>query len=212
VQVSGSLQRQTLTLRATEVVVVSQDRFVVDGLVTDVRPSAGPADAIDVLVRSELPDLTNVQIGRISTFGFDGNEGFMIHTFRFAFAPFLFNRGMLIEGQHVSVGGTQSGNTLDVRRVVLHRQGLEGGWISGSTEIISGNNGSFRFQASGVLGVLFERPVRVVTSDRTRFINLGGLSDLNGSAPIRLRVVGLVLKNPTNNEQVVIAMAVEKLP
>lgn len=212
VQVAGSLQRQTLTLRATEVVVISQDRFVVGGLVTDVRPASGPANEIDLLARSELPDLAGVQIGRIATFAFDGNEGFMIHAMRFAFAPFLFNRGMLIEGQRLSVGGTQSGNTLDVRRVVLHRQGLEGGWIPGSTSVISGNNGGFRFQAAGVLGILFERPVRVFTSDRTRFINLSGLADLTGTNPIRLRIVGLVLKDPGNLEQVVVAMGVERLP
>ena len=211
VEVSGSLQRQTLKLKATEIVVVSQDRFVVGGLVTDVRPGTGPADQIDVLVRSELPDLTNVQIGRITTFGFDGNERFMIHTMRFVFAPFLFNRGMLVEGQRVAVGGTQSGNTLDVRRVVLMRQGLEGGWIPGSTNIISGNNGSFSFQTAGILGVLFGNPVRVYTSDLTRFVNLSGLNDLAGTTPMSLRVVGLVLKNPNTGEQLIVAMRVEKL-
>jgi hypothetical protein len=212
VQVSGSLQRQTLKLKATEVVVVSDDRFVVGGLVTDVRPATGPANEMDVLVRSELPDLANVQIGGISTFGFDGNERFLIHAMRFPFAPLLFNRGSLIEGQRVSVGGLQTGGTLDVRRVVLHRQGLVGGWIVGSTRIDSGNNGRFRFNVTGIVGVLFERPVTVFTCDRTRFINLpGGLADLTGTAPIPLRVVGLVLNDHINNEQVIIAMAVEKL-
>jgi len=213
VVVSGSLQRQTLTLKATEVIVISQDRFVVGGLVTDVRPGTGPANEVDLLVRSELPDLSGVQIGRISTFGITGNERFMIHTFQFSFAPFLFNRGAMIRGQRLALGGTQSGNTLDVRRVVLQRQGLEGGWVPASTNIISGNNGTFMFQSAGILGVLFANQVKVITSDRTRFINLSGLQDLNGTASIHLRVVGLVLKNTLgNNEQVIVAMAVEKLP
>ncbi|HEX9759741.1 MAG TPA: DUF5666 domain-containing protein [Candidatus Acidoferrales bacterium] len=211
VQVTGSLQRQTLRLRATEVVVVSNTRFLAGGLITDVRPSNGPADAVDVLVRSEIPDLAAVQVGGISTFAIDGNERFLIHTLRFPVGSLLFNRGSMIAGQRVSIGGSLDGSNVDVRRVVLHRQGLDGLWIPGSTNIASGNSGVFGFNAAGVLGVLFERPVRVLTSERTRWIGLSGLSALAGADPMRLRVVGLVLKDQANGEQVVIAMAVERL-
>jgi hypothetical protein len=216
VQVSGVLQRATLALRATEVQVVSRSRFFLGGLITDVRPPSGPANAIDLLVRTELPDLVNVQIGRISTVPLDGNEIYRIHHFRLPIAGLLFNESAMIPGQRVTVGGTLDTTTNpptpDARRIILHRQGLEGGWVPGSTNVISGNNGSFDFRVTGITGLLFGQPVPVLTSNMTRFINLAGLGALSGTNPIRLRVLGLVLHSPTRNAPVVVAFAVEQLP
>lgn len=211
VSVSGFLQRITRTLRATEVIIVSQDRFMVGGLVTDVRPATGAANAVDLLVRTEIPDLTGVQIGRISTLTLDGNELYMIHHMQLPITSLIFNRASLIRGQRLAIGGTLTGSTLDARRVVLDRQGIEGGWIPGSTNIVTGNNGAFNLNANGLTGLVFGGPVRVLTSERTRFVNLRGLQDLTGSTPIRLRVVGLVLKTPAGTP-VVVAWAVEALP
>lgn len=206
VGVSGSIQRGTLTLRATEVVVLSRDRFFVGGLITYVQPTPGPADSVDVLVRGEIPDLSGVQVGQISTFGFDGNERFLIHDLQLPFAPFLFNRASLVAGQRVAIGGALSGNSLDVRRVILHQQGLDGHWVPGTTV-----GGSFRMRVAGVTGALFGEPVRVFTSDRTRFVGLSGAGDLNGDNPIPLRVVGLVLQDDVTGKPIVIARIVEKL-
>jgi hypothetical protein len=215
VEVSGSLQRGTLNLQATSVQIVSQERFLLAGLITDVRPAVGPADAMDLFVRTELPDIAGITPGRsIATITFNGNERFLIHHFRLPLSIFLFNRASLVPGQRVSAGGqliaTTTPPTLDTRRVTLHRQGLEGGWVPGST---IGNNktGSFEFLAGGLTGVLFGQPVRVLTSDRTRFINFTSLSDLSGQNPIPLRIVGLVLQDTANNRPVVIAWAVAKM-
>jgi len=208
VAVAGTIQRGSLRLRATEVVVLTQDRFVLGGLITYVQPSSGPADEIDVLVRHEIPDLTGVAVGQITTFGFDGNERFIIHHLRLPFSPFLFNRASLIAGQRVAVGGAiASGGALDVRRVVLHQQGLEGGWVVGST-----SGSAFRMRVAGVTGALFGQPVRVLTSNRTRFVNLpNGVDDLTGSNPIPLRVVGLVLQHDVTGEPIVIARVVQRI-
>ncbi len=215
VEVSGHLQRQTLTLRAEEVEVLSRERFLLGGLITDVRPPTGTATEIDMLVRTELPDLAGVQPGRISTVGFNGNEHFMIHHLQLPLGSRLFNAERLIAGQRVAVGGALDNSAnppaLDARRVILHRQGLEGGWIPGSTQILTGNVGGFEFHAAGLQGSVLGRAVRVHTSQRTRFINLAGLADLTGTSPIRLRVVGLVLKELSGPDAVVIASAVEKM-
>jgi hypothetical protein len=215
VEVSGSLQRGSNNLRATAVQVVSRDRFLLAGLITDVRPATGPADAMDLFVRTELPDIAGINPGRsIATLDFDGNERFLIHHFRLPMAHFLFNRASLVPGQRVSAGGvlvtTSNPPTLDTRRVTLHRQGLEGGWVPGSTNG-SGRTGSFEFRAAGLTGVLFGQPVRVFTSNFTHFRGLSGLGDLSGSNPIPLRVVGLVLKDPVSAEPVIIAWAVQKM-
>ncbi|MCL4523748.1 MAG: DUF5666 domain-containing protein [Acidobacteria bacterium] len=216
VEVSGTLQRQSLNLLATSVQVISNDRFLLGGLVTDVRPATGPADHMDLLVRTEIPDLANAQIGRITTLNFDGNERFVIHHFRLPISLFLFNRQSLMPGQRVSAGGalitTTNPPTLDVRRVTLHRQGVAGDWVVGSTNIINGNNGSFRLDARGLTGILFGTSARVATSNFTRFINLpGGLADLSGATSMPIRVVGLVLQDPNNGQPIIIAWAVEKL-
>jgi hypothetical protein len=179
----------------------------VGGLITYVQPTPGVADSIDVLVRSELPDLANVQIGQISTFGFDGNERFVVYSMRLPFAPFLFNQASLVAGQRVVVGGAiNPDNSLDARRVVLHQQGIVGAWVAGSTGAVA-----FQLDARGVAGALFGGPVRVITSDRTRYINLSGLSDLTGDTAIPLRVVGLVLQDDVSGRPVVIARVVERL-
>ncbi len=216
VEVSGKLQRQTLTLLASSVQVISIDRFLLGGLITDVRPPTGPADHMDLLVRTEIPDLANAQIGRITTLDFDGNEIFLIHHFRLPVSFFLFNRASLMPGQRVTTGGqlitATNPPTLDVRRVTLHRQGVAGDWVVGSTNIISGNNGSFRLDARGLTGILFGTSAKVATSDRTRFVNLpGGLADLGGASTMPIRVVGLVLQDPVNGQPIIIAWAVEKL-
>jgi hypothetical protein len=207
VEVSGFLQRGTLRLRATDVEVLTRDRFAVGGLITHVRPSPGPADEIDVLIRTEIPDLAGVQVGQISTFPFNGNERFAIHHLRLPFAPFLFNRSSLVAGQRVAVvGEILAGNTLDARGVILHQQGLEGAWIPGS------NVGpTFRMDVAGVTGTLFGGPVRVITGQHTRFIGLAGVGDLAGPNPIPLRVVGLVLQDDNTGRPVVIARVVERI-
>lgn len=207
VSVSGFLQRGSLRLRATEVIVVSRDRFAVGGLITYVQPTPGIADSIDVLVRSELPDLANAQIGQITTFGFDGNERFLVYSMRLPFAPFLFNQASLVAGQRVVVGGAiNPDSSLDARRVVLHPQGLFGGWIPGST-----GAAAFGMEVLGVAGRLFNGPVRVYVTNRTRFVGLSSLGDLTGTDPIPLRVVGLVLQDDVTGRPVVIARVVEKI-
>jgi len=212
VQVSGSLQRASLTLRATEVIILSKERFLLGGLLTDVRPPDGRADHVDLLVRTELPDLPNAQPGRITTLDFDGNEGFFIRHLRTPLSIFLFNRDSLIPGQRISAGGLLDTSTnparLDVRRVWLHQQGLEGAWVPGSTDRANGN---FLLNTGGLAGQLLDGPVKVHVSPLTRFRGLNGLADLSGTSPIRLRVVGLVVKDRANGKAVILARVVEKL-
>ena len=212
VQVSGSLQRASLTLRATEVIILSKERFLLGGLLTDVRPPDGRADQVDLLVRTELPDLPNAQPGRITTLDFDGNERFFIRHLRMPLSIFLFNRDNMLPGQRISTGGlldtTVNPARLDVRRVWLHQQGLEGAWVPGSTDRANGN---FLLNTGGLAGQLLDGPVKVHVSPLTRFRGLAGLADLSGTSPIRLRAVGLVVKDHANGKAVILARVVEKL-
>lgn len=213
VEVSGQLDRATRTLHADEVDVVSQDRFFAGGLLTDVRPPTGPATQIDLFIRSELPDLTTMPPGTIGTFNLTGNEIYLIRRLRTPLSLFIFNNSAMVRGQRVALGGMLNASPLVVHRVTLYPQGFDGAWVPGSTMIQSGNQGAFQFIANGLLGVLFNGPVTVLTSDFTRFAGgLNGLGDLSGTQAIKLRIVGLVLKDTSSGSPVVVARRVEQLP
>jgi hypothetical protein len=107
------------------------------------------------------------------------------------------------------LSGTGASQTLDVRRVWLELQGFECTLVPSTTSTAAG---TFLCNASGIQGVIFGGPVplKIFTSSMTRFG--GGLSGLNGlgATAIRLRVVGLVLKDPTTGTPVIVARAVDK--
>jgi hypothetical protein len=211
VQVSGGLQRATRTLLATEVLIVSKDRFLLGGLITAVRPATGPANQMDMLVRTEVPDLAGIQPGQIATLTLNGNERYAIRSLRLPFAPLLFNRDSLIAGQRISAGGvlvtTNTPPTLDTRRVWLQQQSVEGTLVPGSTDRAAG---TFRLNANGAAGLLFGGPVKVFTFSMTRFTGLTGIGDLTGTSSVRLRVVGIVLKDSAGNP-VILARVVQAL-
>ena len=82
----------------------------------------------------------------------------------------------------------------------------------GSTVVQSGNAGSFQLNDQWTAGVLLPQPLTVLTTNDTNFINLSGLSAINGTNPISLRVVGFILVDSANNNQpVMVARSVEQL-
>ncbi len=195
VQVSGQLDPVTHGIDATEIEVLSNDAFFLDGLFTSIRPPAGPATAADLYVRSELPDITGIQDGQIETLTLNNSENYRIANINNPITSLLFNNSSLTAGQVVGVGGklttTNGVSTLTVHRVVLRRQGQPGPLVPGQTVIQSGNAGSFEFTDQGAAGILLPNPLTVLTTNSTNFINLSGLSALTGTQSIPLRVLDL---------------------
>ncbi len=216
VEVSGQLNAVTHDIDASEVEVVSDDKFVLSGLFTSIRPPTGPATAADLYVRAELPDVTGIQDGQITTLALNGTERYKIANISNPITALLFNNSALAAGQSVDVGGTLVTNngvpTLTVHRIVLQRQGQAGTWVPGSTNIQSGNAGSFQLNDNSTAGVLLPNPLTVITANSTYFINLSGLSALSGTNPIPIRVVGFVLIDPLTGNPVLVARSVEELP
>ncbi|HYL10297.1 MAG TPA: DUF4382 domain-containing protein, partial [Candidatus Acidoferrales bacterium] len=106
VEISGQLQRNTLTLMADEVEILSQDKFVMGGLVTFVDPATGPANDFDLFVRHVLPAVSGIQPGEtIATLNLDGTQMFFIYRLRTPLASFVFNRSLMVPGQGVTAGG-----------------------------------------------------------------------------------------------------------
>ncbi|MFZ0635974.1 MAG: hypothetical protein WAM08_10685, partial [Candidatus Acidiferrales bacterium] len=100
--------------------------------------------------------------------------------------------------------------TLTVHRVVLRRQG-QAGTLAGDVVIQSGNAGSFQLNDDWTAGILLPQPLTVLTTNNTNFINLSGLSALQGQTGMSLRVVGFILIDPQTSQPVLVACSVEQL-
>jgi len=213
--VSGTIDPATHDIDADEVLVVSTDGFFADGLNTFVSPSPGAATSLQVFVRSELPDGAGLTLGDISTFGLNGTEIYRIGFINLPITTLLFNNSSLTPGQRVAIGGALDTSTsppgLTVHRVILQRQGQEGAWVAGSTQVTNGNAGSFQLNDNSLAGVLLPTPLTVMTTNFTTFINMNGLSSLTGTAAINVRVVGHVLIDPTTSAPVFVARSVEEI-
>jgi hypothetical protein len=216
VEVSGQIDAVTKNIDASEIEVVSNDGFALAGLFTSIRPAAPqPATAADLFIRSELPDITGIQDGQITTLTLNNTEVYRIANINNPITTLLFNNSALVPGQSVGVGGklvtTNGVSTLTVHRVVLRRQGQAGTWVPGSTTVQSGNSGSFQLTDNWTDGVLLPAPLPVLTTNATNFIGLSGLSALTGAQPIPIRVVGFILFNSSTSAPVMVARSVEEL-
>ncbi|MHB8754597.1 MAG: DUF4382 domain-containing protein [Candidatus Acidiferrales bacterium] len=215
VEISGKIDPVTHGIDADEVEIVSQDHFFLGGLVTFVNPaSPNPATRMDVYTRTELPDLSSTApSGQINALTLNGSEKYFIADFHTPLTALLFGNTTLGPGQRVGIGGALSGSgasqTLTVHRVVLERQGQQGTWVPGSTQIQAGNAGRFQLTDDFLAGVLLPQPVTVITTNFTNFVSLSGLSALTGNQTIPLRVVGFILMNPQTNQPEIVARRVE---
>ncbi len=213
VSVSGTLDPVSHYIDATEVQVVSNDKFFVGGLFTYITPSTGPATGADVYVREELGSGGSITDGTITDLTLNGSEIYRIGNISLPITTLLFNNSLLLAGQHIDIAGkvttTNGVSTFTVHRVVLRRQGQEGSLHANSVVIQSGNAGSFGLDDNGTAGVLLPAPLTVMTTNQTIFIGVSGLSGLTGTVP--LRVVGYVLVNSQTGNAVLVATAVEEL-
>jgi hypothetical protein len=215
VLISGTLDPVSKAIDASEIEVASDDKFYLGGLFTSIRPPSGPATQADLYVRAELPAITGIEDGQITTLALNGTEKYKIANINNPITTLVFNNSLLEPGQSVAVGGslvTNNGaSTLTPHRVVLRRQGQQGPWVPGSTVIQSGNAGSFQFTDNWTAGVLLPNPLTVLTTNATNFINLTGLSALSGTQPMPLRIVGFVLFDSATNQPVMVARSVEQI-
>ena len=215
VEVSGVLDPVTHSIDASELEVVSNDDFFMGGLFTSVRPPSRPATQVDLCVRELLPAVNGVSDGQIETLNLNGSEKYMIEHINLPLTTLLFNNSELAAGQRVGIGGdlstTNGTTTLTAHRVVLRRQGQAGGWVPGSTVIQNNNAGSFQLNDQWTAGVVLPQPLTVMTTNDTNFVNLSGLSALQGAQPIPIRVVGFILMNQATGQPVMVARSVEQL-
>jgi hypothetical protein len=209
VQVSGFLDRADATIDADEVAPLSDSGFYAAGLVTYVTPSSGAATSFDLYVRGTLPASTGVADGDIATVDLSGSEKYSIFWMHGPLAQFLFNPSGLLAGQHVAVGGPASGaadgSAVTVKRVMLRDWGFNGTVVAGSE---NASNSTFQMQVNGFAGVLIPQTVTVYIADNCEFRDgWSGFSDVTDGA--KVRVVGLLLRDPVSGNTVLVGHYVD---
>lgn len=211
VEISGTLDRADATIDADEVGLISDSGFYAGGQVTYVNPSSGPATSLDLYVRGTLPTGTGVTDGTIATVDLTGNEKYSIYWMHGPLAQFLFNPSGLLAGQHVAVGGPASGasdaSSLSVTRLILRDWGFNGTVVPGSEQ---DGNGTFQMQVTGFAGVLIPETVTVYIAGNCQFRDgFTGMGSLTDNA--KVRVVGLLLKDPTSGDPIIVGHYVDDM-
>jgi len=211
VQISGTLDRADGTIDADEVAILTQDGFYAAGQVTYVQPASGVASDFQLYVRGTLPATGDgVTDGQIAQVNLSGTEKYFIYWMHNAFTQFLFNSSTLLPGQHVSVGGPLSGaangDALSVKRVVLRNWGFNGTLVANS---VNTGNDTFQMNVTGFAGLLIpSEPVTVYVAGGTKFRDgFSALGDV--SSATNVRVVGLLIKDPTSGNPVILARYVD---
>jgi Domain of unknown function (DUF5666) len=211
VEISGTLDRADATIDADEVGLISDTGFYAAGQVTYVPPSSGAATSFDLYVRGTLPATTGVSDGDIATVDLSGSEKYSIYWMHGPLAQFLFNPSGLLAGQHVAVGGPASGasneSAVTVKRVMLRDWGFNGTVVPGSE---SNGNGTFQMQVNGFAGVLIPETVTVYIAGNCKFRD--GFSSMSSIADnAKVRVVGLLLKDPLSGNAVIVGHYVDDM-
>jgi hypothetical protein len=213
VEVSGKLDQVDATLDADDVVILSQNSFYASGQITYVTPATGAANSFDLYVRALLPANTGLTLGDLATVTLNGTENYFIGRMHDQFlAKFLFNSSQLLPGQDVAIGGPASGavnaSAVTVKRVVLRHWGFDGTVVA---DLASQPPGTFQMQITGFAGMLVPQTVTVYPVGPTAvpMWRFGYNSMGNVNVGDKVRVVGLLLKDPTSGQTVLLAHYVD---
>lgn len=210
VQVSGTVDNAQATIDADEVAVLSQDKFFASGQITYTSlPQSVGAGSFDLYIRNLEPTTTDLKTGTLATVGLTGNENYFIYWMRNPMTQFLFNEMALTPGQDVAIGGpasdVTSATTTSTNRVVLRPWGFTGTIVPGT---ITQSPGSFQMNVTGFAGVLITTPVTVYLGGETDYEEgMTGFGDLSGNT--KVRVVGLLLKDPSSGNIVLLARHID---
>jgi hypothetical protein len=214
VQVSGQLDRADQTLDADEVAILTDTGFYATGQITYVNPpppATGAATSFDLYVRGLEPTNTGLTLGQLATVNLGGSEKYFIYWAHNPLTQFLFNSSSLVAGQDIAMGGPATGaasaSDVTVKRIHLRNWGFNGTVVAGSQ---NSANGTFQMQVNGFAGVLIPETVTVYLGPGADFrYGFGAFNDLADGT--KIRVVGLLLRNPTNGNVVLIARHIDGL-
>jgi hypothetical protein len=207
VAVAGTIDPSDQTLDADEIAIITDSKFYARGLVTYVTPLTGQANTMNFYVRAVEPSsLSEVPLGGIADVTITGNENYGIYWMHNAFTNLLFNADALAAGQEIAVGGADPTTTpFNVKRIHLQNWGYNGTIVAGSQ---NSSQGTFEMTVTGFPGTVIPTNVTVFLGPNCDFrYGLGAFSDLTNGTSIR--VVGVLLKNQSNGQLVLLARHVD---
>ncbi len=207
VAVAGVIDPSDQTLDADEVAIISDKGFYAGGPVTYVTPSSGQATGMQMYVRGTLPSQNpSVPLGGLANITITGNENYGIYWMHNAINNLLFNASSLAPGQEVTVGGPDpTASPFTVNRIHLQNRGYNGTIVAASP---NANQGTFTMTVNGFMGQLITSNVVVYLGPQCDFrYGLSSFSDLSSATSVR--VVGLLLKNSTNGQLVLLARHID---
>jgi hypothetical protein len=208
VQVDGSIL-------ASGVELITTDQAFISGRVLAVNPTSGPVQTVTMWVGEELGTSGVIPVDSVQTINLSGVLTYDVCFFDNILAQWLFNDSELVVGQRIFIGGTVAGTTFTPDLVSLRRQGVVGTLVANSVNITGGtgsNLGSFQMQNDALMSYSAGGPFTVWTGNLTTFENIDGLSGLSTAGTPNLISRGLVFKNQTNGQPVIVAGHVRVLP
>jgi Domain of unknown function (DUF4382) len=208
VQVDGSIL-------ASAVELISTDKAFISGRVLAVNPTSGPVQTVTMWVGEELGTSGVIPVDTVQTVNLSGVSNYEVCFFDNLVTQWLFNDSALVVGQRIFVGGTVAGGVFTPDMVSLRRQGVVGALVANSVNITGGNGsnlGYFQMQNDALMSYSAGGPFTVWTGNLTTFVNIDGLSGLSTAGTPNLISRGLVFKNQSNGQPVVVAGRVRVLP
>ena len=208
VQVDGSIL-------ASDVELISTDKAFVSGRLLAVNPGSGPVQTVTMWVGEELGTSGVIPVDSVQTFNLSGVSTYEVCFFDNMLTQWLFNDSALVVGQRIFIGGTVAGGIFTPDLVSLRRQGVVGSLVANSVNITGGNGsnlGYFQMQNDALMSYSAGGPFTVWTGNLTTFENIDGLSGLSTAGTPNLISRGLVFKNQSNGQPVVVAGHVRVLP
>jgi len=210
VSIEGTMQADGSVL-ASDVEVITTSKAFISGRILAVNP--GPV--VTMFVGEELPALSSIPVDSVQTIDLSQVTSYDVCFLDNWVTNQLFNSTSLVVGQRIFIGGTVAGGIFTPDLVSLRRQGVVGSLVANSVNITGGNGsnlGYFQMQNDALMSYSAGGPFTVWTGNLTTFENIDGLSGLSTAGTPNLISRGLVFKNQSNGQPVVVAGHVRVLP
>lgn len=211
VSVVGNVQADGSIL-ASDVELITTDQAFVSGRVLAVNPTSGPVQQVTMWVGEEVGTSGVIPVDTVATINLSSVQTYDVCFFDNLLTSQVFNSSSLVIGQRIFIGGTVNGATFTPDMVSLRRQGVWGALVADSVSITDGNLGSYEMQNDALMSYSAGGPFTVLTGNLTVFENIDGLVGLAASGTPNLVTRGLVFKNQSNGQPVVVAGRVRVLP
>ncbi|MGB8062186.1 MAG: DUF4382 domain-containing protein [Candidatus Sulfotelmatobacter sp.] len=216
VSVVGTVQADGSIL-ASDVDLITTDAAFVSGRVLAVNPSSGPVTSVTMWIGEEIGTSGVLPVDTVQTINLTGvpSTSYDVCFFDNWLLQQVFGESSLVVGQRIFIGGTVTGTMFTPDMVSLRRQGVVGALVANGV-IVTGGSGSnlgyFQMQNDALMSYAAGGPFTVYTGNLTNFENINGLSGLSAAGTPNLISRGLVFKDQSTGQPIVVAGRVRVLP